>query len=599
VRSNDTPTTSSTPRKKTKKEPPSFTPAFDIHLKKAETYIEEVLNGTIPACSYVRAACARQRNDLIRLANHPVYKWAPEFGTRACRFIERLPHVKGDKAKLKELFILEPWQCFIITTVFGWVRKDTKGRRFKRSYIEVPRGNGKSALSSGVGLYCLAADGEQGAEVYSAATTREQSKVVWDTAKIMMEKRAEFAGKIGVTTGQYSIVHHRSHSKFQALSREANNQDGLNVHCGIIDELHAHRTRDTYDVIETASAKRLSSLIWVITTAGSDTSGICYEQRGYVKKVIEGLEDDSQFGIIYTIDDGDDWTKPDVWVKANPNWKVSVIPDTFTALAFKAMQTPSAQSNFKTKHLDVWVNADSAAFDMGAWDKCANKDLKASDFTNDECFIGVDLASKTDIASKVRVFVRRQGPITEGIAPGSMKDRASFHYYLFVSSYLPESAINDGRNSQYSGWDIEGWLTKTPGDVLDFGMVKEELLHDTKVMKVREIAYDPWQAAQMAQELQAEGLTMVEMRPTVQNFSAPMKELDALMRDGRLHHDGNPVMRWMVSNTVGHMDAKDNIYPRKERMENKIDGVVASLMALGRAMVAIPVEKKVPRIRFI
>lgn len=557
-----------------------------VAVDKANKYIDDVLSGKVSACALVKAACQRQKNDLERLKNHPLYEWVPDKGARVCRFIECLPHVKGDKAKRGELFKLEPWQCFILTTVFGWRRKDTGGRRFKRSYVEVPRGNGKSALSSGVGLYCLAADGEQGAEVYSAATTREQSKVVWETAKQMMQKRPDFALTLGVEVSMYSVFKKDTHSKFLALSREANNQDGLNVHCAIIDELHAHKTRETYDVIETASAKRSSPLIWVITTAGTDTSGICYEVRNYVKKVLEGLEDESQFGIIYTTDEGDDWTNPATWAKANPNWGVSVMPDAYAALAFKAMQTPSAQSNFKTKHLDVWTNADIAAFDMRAWDQCGDPKLKIEDFAGQECMVAVDLASKIDIASKVRVFTK--------------EIEAKLHYYLFVTCYLPEARVNDGSNAQYSGWEIEGWLKTTPGDVLDFAAVKDDLMRDSKDFKLREVSYDPWQATQMAQELTAEGLTMVEVRPSVQNFSAPMKEFDALMREGRIHHDMNPVMRWMVSNTVAHTDAKDNVYPRKEKPENKIDGVVATLMALGRALVAPPPEPpKVPSIRFL
>lgn len=555
------------------------------YVAKANQYIDDVLAGVIPVGALVKAACKRQKDDLVRLKKHPIYHWAPEYGERVCQFIERLPHIKGDKAKTNETIELEPWQCFILTTTFGWRRRDTKARRFKRAYIEVPRGNGKSAISSGVGLYCLADDEEPGAEVYSAATNREQARVVWDSAKAMMEKAPAVREEMGITLTQYSIVQRESFSKFQALSREANNQDGLNVHCGIIDELHAHKVRDTYDVIETGAGKRSNSLIWVITTAGSDTSGICYEVRSYVEKVLRGLEDDAQFGIIYTMDEGDDWTSPTTWQKVNPNWNVSVVPDVIQTLAFKAMQTPSAQNNFKTKHLNVWVGANEAAFDLSAWDKCADLMLKAKDFTGQDCFVGVDLASKVDIAARARIFPK----MIEG----------KMHYYLFVNCYLPQAALSDGRNSQYAGWEIEGWLETTPGDVLDFATVKDDVMQDSRDFKVREVAYDPWQATQMAQELTDQGITMVEVRPSVQNFSAPMKELDALMRDGRLHHNCSPVLRWMISNTVGYYDAKDNIYPRKEKPENKIDGVIATLMALNRAMLSSPQETKEIRIRFL
>lgn len=566
------------------------------HVARAEKYIDDVLTGKVDACAFVKAACKRQRDDLVRLKDHPIFYWSPDHGARACRFLERLPHVKGPKANANELLVLEGWQCFIITTVFGWRRKDTGGRRFKRAYTEVPRGNGKSALTSGIGLYCMSADEEQGADVFSAATTRDQAKVVWETAKQMMQKRPDFAAKIGVGVSAYSIFQSKSFSKFTPLSREADNQDGLNVHCAVIDELHAHRTRETYDVIKTGAGKRTNSLIWVITTAGSDTAGICYEVRGYIKKVLEGLVDDTVFGIIYTIDDGDEWTDPKVWIKANPNWGVSVMPDTFTADAFAAMQTPASQNNFKTKHLNVWVNANAAAFDMKAWDQCTDFGLREEQFAADPCVVGLDLASKIDIAAKVKLFMRKEKRAPQ---PGQEESpKSELHYYLFCDFYLPEAAVNDGRNSQYSGWALEERLTTTPGDVLDFGVVKEAVQADAAKLKLKEVAYDPWQSEQLSQELRAEGLEMVEYRPTVQNFSAPMKELDALMRDRRLHHDGNPVMRWMVSNTVGHFDAKENIYPRKERPEQKIDGVVAAIMALGRAMLMDNTSKQ-PRIRVL
>lgn len=556
-----------------------------IHLEKAEKYIDDVLSGKIPACSFVKAACQRQRDDLVRLKNHPLYTWEPDKGARVCRFLERLPHIKGPKANAKELCVLEGWQCFIIMTVFGWRRKDTGGRRFKRAYTEVPRGNGKSFISAGIGLYCTSQDNEEGAEVYSAATTRDQAKIVWGDARAMMVKRPDFAAKLGMHIGAHSIFDPKTNSKFVPLSREADNQDGLNVHCAVIDELHAHKTRETYDVIETATAKRTNSLVWIITTAGSDTSGICYEVRSYAKKVLEGLEDDAQFGIIYTIDEGDEWSDPLIWVKANPNWNVSVVPETFAALGFKAMQTPSAQNNFKTKYLNVWVNADAAAFDMRAWDKCGDANLRTEDFAGQECILALDLASKIDIVAKARIFTKKVKKVTD-----EGKSNVEMHYFLFCDCYLPEAALADGRNSQYSGWELEGWLQSTPGDVIDFAMVRDALITDSRDFKVREVAFDPWQATQLSQELVSEGLTMVEVRPSVQNFSAPMKELDAVMRSGRLHHDMNPVLRWMISNTVSHTDAKDNIYPRKEKAENKIDGVVAAIMALGRAMIISPDE---------
>jgi phage terminase large subunit-like protein len=529
-----------------------------------------VVAGEIPAGHWVRRACRRQLDDLARWGGEGApFRFDEARAGRVCRFVERLPHIKGPLAgqKLK----LEPWQCFILTTVFGWVNAETGKRRFRRGYTEVPRGNGKSALSSGIGLYMLAADGEGGAEVYSAATTRDQARIVFRDAQHMARRTPELGAQLGVSVAAHNIHVARTASKFEALSAEGSTLDGLNIHCAIVDELHAHRTRAVYDVIETGTGKRPQSLLWVITTAGTDRSGICYELRTYCTKVLDGLVDDpSQFAVIYGLDDGDDWQAPASWSKANPNWGVSVMPDVVGQLATKAMQLPSAQPNFLTKHLNVWVNADSAWLPADAWGKRADPALSLADFEGQECVVALDLATKTDIASKVYLFRREVDGVT--------------HYFLFGRHYLPEAALSDGRNASYAGWEIAGRLASTPGDVTDFGQVEAEVLEDASRFQVREVAYDPWQAADLAQRLQANGASVVEYRATVANFSAPMKELAALVLQGRLHHDGCPVMAWMVSNVVCHLDAKDNVYPRKERPENKIDGVVAAIMALGRWM---------------
>ena len=535
-------------------------------------------SGAVPACKWVRLACKRQLDDLARVG------WAYRFDVakaeRACRFIEHLPHIKGPKGG--QPFILEPWQCWIVTTLFGWVHATGSRagrRRFRRSYKEIPRGNGKSALSAGVGLYLLSADGEAGAEVYSVATTRDQAKAIFETAQAMVRRAPEFAQTLGMDAGQgqfrNNIFVERTVSKFEALSADAHTLDGLNIHGGLIDELHAHKTRAVHDVIETGTGKRDQSLLWEITTAGSDRSGICYEIRGYTIKVLTGVVvDDSHFGVIYTIDDEDDWVEESSWRKANPNWGVSVMPEVIGQLAHKAMQMPSAQNNFKTKHLNAWVNADVAWMDMAAWDRAGNPALEVGQFDKEPCFGGLDLASKVDIAAKARLFTRN----LEGV----------LHYYAFLDYYLPEAAVEDGRNSQYQGWALEGRLKTTPGEVLDFDVIEQDLLDDQSRFDLREVPYDPWQALQLAQRMTARGLPMVEYRNIVANFSAPMKELEALVRSGRFHHNGDPILAWMVSNVVCHMDAKENIYPRKERAENKIDGVIALLSALGRAMHAAP-----------
>lgn len=538
-------------------------------------YAEDIVAGRIDACRWVRLACQRSLDDLTRQKTSEFpYRFDEDKGGRVARFIESLPHIKGPLAG--QLIELASWQCWLITSAFGWLchggPRDGR-RRFRRTYFEMPRGQGKSALSSGVGLYCLTADKEGGAEVYSAARTRDQARIVFRDAQHMARKSSALMTKVGATIAAHNIHVMRTASKFEALSSEAGSNEGKSIHLAIVDELHLHPDRELYDSLETGTGKRDQSLLWCITTAGFNRSGICYEVRGYLTKILDGVaKDESMFGVIYSTDDGDPWQEEATWRKANPNWGISVMPEVIAQLAAKAMQMPAAQSSFRTKHLCEWMNSDSAWMDMAAWDRAADKSLDIADFAAERCITGLDLATKTDIAAKVQVFAREVDGAT--------------HYYAFARFYLPEAAISDGRNSQYSGWEVEGRLISTPGDVLDFQRIEDDLIEDSSQYQVAEIAYDPWQATQLAQRLQSQGANVIEYRNTVGTFSAPMKELDALVRSGRFHHDGDPVLAWMISNVVCHTDQKDNIYPRKERPENKIDGVVAAIMAIGRCMAA-------------
>ena len=543
------------------------------YLAIAAQYTQDILSGAIPACKFVKQACKRQINDLKRFSRKgSPYHFDEQAAVRACRFIELLPHIKGPKART--CIVLEPWQIFIITTTFGWLNEHGK-RRFRRVYIEVPRGNGKSALSSGIGLYMLCADGEGGAEVYSFATTRDQAKIVFGDAQQMARRTPGLLNHFGVQVNAHNISIAESVSKFEALSAEGSTLDGLNTHFACIDELHAHKTRAVYDVVETSMGKRDQSLLWVITTAGSNRAGICYEVRGFMLKVLSGAaQDDSQFGIVYGLDKEDDWTTEAALIKANPNWGVSVMPDILRSLQAKAMSMASAANNFKTKHLNEWVNADTAWMDMRLWDACADEAMRAEDFEGEKAIIALDLASKIDIAAKIRLHEREIDGKT--------------HYYAFGQYYLPRETIEQGENSQYQGWEIEGRLTVTDGPVIDFDEIERDILDDCSRYEVAEVPYDPFQATQLSTRMVNEGVPMVEMRPTVLNFSEPMKQLEALVFEKRFHHNGDPILTWMVSNVVCHTDAKDNIYPRKERPENKIDGVVALIMALGRALSGQP-----------
>ena len=535
----------------------------------ATEYAKQVVAGEISACKWVNLACQRQLNDLEREGTEDFPYWfEPDVANRVCTFIELLPHVKGEWARKHERIQLAPWQIFRLTTVFGWINQEGY-RRYKTAYNEVPRKQGKSSETSGVGLYLLTADGEPGAEVYSAATNRDQAQITWRDAKRMVEKTPGLQRRFGVNTSSHTVYVEHTNSVFRPLSRDqGGNHDGLNIHGGLVDELHAHKTREIFDVIETGTGARMQPLLWLITTAGSNRAGICYEQRAYVTKILDGVvQDESYFGIIYTIDEGDDWTDPAAWKKANPNWGISVNPEDIQRKARKAMTMASATNNFLTKHLNVWVNADTAWMDMQAWERCSNTGLSLTDFEGCPCWIGLDLASKVDVACLELLFETESGG-----------------WARFGRYYIPEEAAEDGRNSHYSGWARQGLVTLTPGAVTDFAFIEEDLREFARRFDIQSVVFDPWQATYLATRMQEEGLPMVEYRQTVANMSEPMKTLEALTLEGQIEHDGDPVMTWMLSNVVAHIDAKDNIYPRKEFPENKIDGVVALIMALGRAI---------------
>lgn len=547
------------------------------HVAIARRYAEDAIAGRIVAGEFVRLACARQMRDLERAAagdpSFP-YFFDEEAGARACRFIELLRHVKGKWARRDpahprgQTIRLEPWQIFKRTTLFGWKRLDTGHRRFRTSYEEVARKNAKSTEAAGIGLYMAFVDDEPGAEVYAAATKKDQAKIVFGDAQTMARRSPEFRLRYGIEVFAHTIVQPSTGSMFKALDAKDSTQDGLNVHCVLNDEVHAQKTRGLYDVLHSAQSARDQPLEVNITTAGSNRAGVCYELRTYAIKVLQGLfDDESFFAIIYTLDKDDDWTDERVWLKANPNLGVSKSLETMRADCRKAMRSSQSQNNFKTKELNLWVNAAIAWMDMAKWEAAADPALRIEDFAGEDCWIGLDLATEIDIASKVRLFQRGDD------------------VYLFASHYLPGAALEKEENAHYAGWAEDGRIVATPGDMIDLDRIERDIFTDADTFRLREVGYDPYQAAHMAIHLQEAGITAVKVPMNVGHISAPMKRLESLVLAGRLHHDGDPVMAWMVSNVVAFLDNKDNIYPRKEQPANKIDGVVAALIALNRLMV--------------
>jgi phage terminase large subunit-like protein len=535
-------------------------------------YAHDVVSARVPACRWVRLACERQLRDLdtYKSKDDPFY-FDAQAGNRVCDIVQRFPHIKGVWAQRRKRIELEPWQCFIVCSVFGWMCRATDTRRFRVAYIEVPRKNAKSTLTSALGNYLVACDGEAGAHVVSVANTRDQAKLIFNDAQLMAKREPGFLSKFGVQVNAHTIVQAETASKFEALSAEHSNLDGLNIHAALIDELHAHPTRGLWDVLETATGSRAQSLIWAITTAGLNRASVCYEQRGHVIEILNGaVQDDSYFGIIYTIDDGDDPYAEESQIKANPNYGVSIYLDGLRTAAARAQTMPSQQNAYLTRHLNVWVNADSAWLPAGAWEKCADSNLEILDFEHQPCYLGLDLAFRSDIAALVAYF-----------PPQGKRDwGAVFGYY-----YLPEDTIARAENAHYQGWESAGRLVSTPGPVTNFDYILDQVADFAARFEVVEIASDPYKNLPIVTGLQKQGLRMpiVDIRQSPPNMSPAMIELEGLVLSQKIHHDGDPILAWMMANVKCHRSG-DLIQPRKDSDEKKIDGVTALVMALSRAM---------------
>lgn len=352
-------------------------------VDRAFRYASEIVNGQKVACKLVILACQRFLNDLDkqRTEEFPYY-YCEERAEHACQFMEYLPHIKGRLASQRKLLELEPWQCFIICNLFGWLKVKTNTRRFKTSYKEIPRKNGKTFLCDAIALYGGVADREAGAEVYIAASNHTQALICYNETRAMLSKDPELCEYFGIMHNNLRIYVPTTESFIKALPKDQGGSlDGFNVHFAVVDELHAHKTAATWQALLMGTGSREQPLICAITTAGFNRNSVCYEQRSYLKKILEGVyKDDAYFGVIYTIDDDDDWRDPVAWEKANPNLGVSIIRDNFENDVKRAINKPSDQNDFKTKRLNLWVGADTAWLDMDKWEECGDPDLKEDDY---------------------------------------------------------------------------------------------------------------------------------------------------------------------------------------------------------------------------
>jgi phage terminase large subunit-like protein len=556
------------------------------HVAAGEKYARDVAVGRIPACKWTRLACERHLEDKRRSKTKAFpFKFDAEKAERFCRFAELLPHIKGrwarpdPKKPHANRLKLEPWQCFIGLSLFGWVHKRTGRRRFRKASIYLPRKNGKSTIAAAIGHWMAWKDGEVGAEVYS--TTEKQAWEVFGPARLMALREPDMVEGLGITVNAQSLVRESDASKFEPIIGKPG--DGASPHCSITDEYHEHDTSDQFDTMLTGMGAREQPLALIISTAGDNLAGPCYDDWLTVQKVLQRtVDDETHFGIIYAIDtadkdndtDADDWTSEIALRKANPNYGVSVSEEFLQQQQRDAINNARKQGTFKTKHLNVWVQARDAYFNMQRWAESYQAGLKLEDMRGKKCWAGLDLASKVDLASAYLLFDLEDGS-----------------FATFGRNYLPDETVQEPENQHYRGWAKDGWLTVTEGNIIDFGRIFDDLVELHSQFGFEELIYDPAQATKLVTELQDEGINCVELRPTVLNYSEPMKLLEAHVRNRTLKHNGDPVLTWALSNVVAKADAKDNVYPRKERPEKKIDPAIALISAMARASAGSSGEK--------
>lgn len=559
-----------------------LTPFGDI----ATAYAKDVVEGRIVACKWHRLACERHLKDLQRIGSDGFpYIWNPKLtdtkersyypAERICWFGELMPHIKGDWAARRQLIKLENWQIFILSSIFGWVHRETFKRRFRVADIIVPRKNAKSTLAAVIGLYMLAVDEEFGAEVYSGATSQDQALEVFRPALLMSRSTPRFIQKYGITLNVSNLSIAENNSKFEPVIGKPG--DGASPSCAIVDEYHEHKTSDLFDTMQTGMGARSQPLVLVITTAGSDISGPCYLHQVELQKILEGvIVNDQRFGIVFTIDEDDEWTSEEALKKANPNFGISVDAEYLKGQQQDAQTNPRKQNTFKTKHLNVWVAAASPWLNLFNLQKAGDATLTPDALEWDGGTAGLDLASKQDIASYVKLFWR------------DLEDGR--HYYAFSRNYAPEAAIEKEENAHYQAWVNTGHLIETPGNMISLEQIQEDVIEDAGQLPIGEVAKDPWGGQQLGANLEEQGITVVDIPQQVRFLSEPMKEIQALVDAGRFHHDDNPCYVWQLSNVEVKEDRNENIFPRKARATNKIDAAVATIIAMNRALAVAPEE---------
>jgi phage terminase large subunit-like protein len=524
---------------------------------RGHNYALRVVSGEQVACTYVIGACQRYLDDL---QEEVLFYFDAEKAEKYLRLVQKFPHVIGkwETAAIE----YEDWQCFAFMNIMGFISLETMERRFRTAHLEFPRGQGKSAMASQAALYFLALDNPNGNHISCVATKKDQARIVLDSAREMAKRAKSYRKVTGVKVLAHKITHEASNSHISALSSETNSNDGRADILSVVDELHAMK-RKTFEVVDSGMSKRTDSLLLCITTAGYDVEGVGHSQSVYAKKVASGeVSDDVFFSLVYTIDEGDDIYEESTWKKANPNYGISVDPVNFTAKARKAKESPQDEANFKIKHLNIWVSEANAFYNTHSWKKCADPTLKLDDFTGEKCYVGIDLASKIDLTSIAYIFKRED------------------KYYIFDRSFIPEETVREVRNDLYDESIAKGYLTATKGNAINHKTIKQQVIEDSKQFKIINAMYDPWNATEFSQDLSEQRIEMLEFRMNTSNLSEPTKTLDALIREGRIVHNGSPLLTWCIGNVVCKEDPAGNVFPKKSHDKLKIDPVVAIIMAL-------------------
>ena len=491
----------------------------------------------------------------------------------ACAFFPKyLKHTKGRWAGQR--FELFPWQRDMISKLFGTVQADGT-RQYQYVYCEIPKKNGKSELAAGIALYLLFADGEPGAEIYSAAADRDQASIVFNVAAQMVRYSEKLSRKCKIVESTKRIIHNNG-GVYRVLSAEAFSKHGYNVSGVLFDELHTQPNRDLWDVLtKGAGDARTQPVFFAITTAGFDRHSICWEVHEHARQVRDGVIKDPAFlPVLYYADEDADWTEQKVWEKCNPSMTSLfddgagvLAPKTIKAACRRAQDNPAEENMFRRLRLNQWVKQESRYLPMAAWDACGEPFDPVSLYGK-PCYAGLDLASSVDVAAFVLAF--------EGEGDTVML----LPYFWVPAENIEKRARTD--KVPYDQWGREKFLKATPGDWIDFATIRHDIIELSKIYEIREVAFDRWGAVEMSQNLTENGFTMVDFGQGYRSMNAPTKELLRLVLTGKIRHGGNPVLRWMADNVVVTTDPAENVKPDKSKSTERIDGIVASIMALDR-----------------